>query len=267
MTDPFQNVDAAGPDFVVAFADAMDIRQSDPAMEALVSAYLDRLRFSPDGLTVEIGSGAGAVSRRIADRAAPGRVTGFEPSAGFIAEAEARKGDRPTLAFVKADGADLPLAEASADNAILHTVLTHVTDPAPIVGEAARVLKPGGRLVICDGDFSKGTLRNSRNDPLGACSDFFVEHFVTDAFIAGKLRSIVQAAGLSVLSFEVSPRVVTEAAGMIHWVAMTTAEMVARGEIRQPLADALVAEYNARAEAGTLYGFQAFVTLVAEKPA
>jgi len=40
MADPFQNVDAAGPEFIKMFADAMDARQSDPSMEAIVANYL-----------------------------------------------------------------------------------------------------------------------------------------------------------------------------------------------------------------------------------
>ena len=33
MADPFQNVDAAGAEFIKVLADSMDVRQSDPAME------------------------------------------------------------------------------------------------------------------------------------------------------------------------------------------------------------------------------------------
>ena len=54
--------------------------------------------------------------------------------------------------------------------------------------------------------------------------------------------------------------------GMRPWVLMTTKNMVEAGEIGQPLADALLAEYDRRRDAGTLYGYQAFVTLVATKP-
>ena len=41
--------------------------------------------------------------------------------------------------------------------------------------------------------------------------------------------------------------------------------MLGRGEIGQPLADALVAEYERRKGAGTLYGHQPFATLTATK--
>lgn len=44
----------------------------------------------------------------------------------------------------------LPLADHSADAAVLHQVLHYADDPAAAIGEAARVLRPGGRLMIAD---------------------------------------------------------------------------------------------------------------------
>ena len=43
MADPFQNVDAAGAEFIKIFADAMDARQDDPTMEQIVANYLSAL--------------------------------------------------------------------------------------------------------------------------------------------------------------------------------------------------------------------------------
>jgi ArsR family transcriptional regulator len=44
----------------------------------------------------------------------------------------------------------LPLADASADVVILHQVLHYAHAPAHAIAEAARVLAPGGRLLIVD---------------------------------------------------------------------------------------------------------------------
>ena len=154
MADPFQDVDAAGDAFISAFADSMDERQSDPTMEQIVSAYLSKVDFPEGSLTVEVGCGAGAVTRRIAAKASPERVVGFEPSAGFVREAKLRLTDQTNVAFEIAGGATLPLDDGSVDTLILHTVLTHVEDPVPLLNEAARVLKSGGSLIVCDADFA-----------------------------------------------------------------------------------------------------------------
>jgi len=266
MTDPFQNVDAAGTDFIKVFADAMDARQADPTMEAIVAHYLGQLAFGPDTLTIEVGAGAGAVSRRIAAAAAPGRVIGYEPSAGFVAEARSRAAGQSNLAFEQADGVSLPMADGTVDFVIMHTVLTHVTDPQALLAEAMRVLKPGGRLVVCDADFSKGSLAGFPNDPLDACARAFTSGFVTDAYLVSRVREMAASQGFQITDFRLKNRAILDNMQMLPWVSETCKQMVARGDIGQPLADALVGEYERRATAGSLFGFQVMATMIADKP-
>ena len=266
MADPFQDVDAAGADFIAAFADSMDARQADPVMEHIVAQYLDQMTFDAGSVTVEVGCGAGAVTRRIGARAAPEEVIGYEPSAGFVREATARLGDLANVRFAVADGAALPQDDASVDNLILHTVLTHVTDPTPILQEAARVLKPGGTLVVCDADFSKAALASAPNDPLDACAKLFVQEFVTDPHIVAKLRPLVKQAGFEVAAFALQSRTILDNAQMLPWVEETGKVLMARGEIGPELHAGLIAEYNRRAEAGQLYGYQVFATLIGRLP-
>jgi ubiquinone/menaquinone biosynthesis C-methylase UbiE len=266
MADPFQDVDAAGPAFIKMFADAMDVRQTDPTMERIVSDYLERLPLAADSITIEVGAGAGAVTRRIAASAHPAKVVGYEPSQGFVNEAIERSKKHANLSFTVADGAKLPIENSSVDAVIMHTVLTHVTHPESLLAEAFRVLKAGGSLVICDADFSKATFSSIPNDPLNICAQEFVREFVTDAFIVGKLRTLISAAGMEISSFDVTSRVVTTREQMLPWVEVTTQKMVERGDIGKELADALVAEHDRRAEAGSLYGYQAFATAIARKP-
>ena len=47
-----------------------------------------------------------------------------------------------------ADLLDIPVPDESVDGIICHQVLEHVTDPARVVGELYRVLRPGGRLLL-----------------------------------------------------------------------------------------------------------------------
>ena len=210
MADPFQDVDAAGKEFVSAFADSMDERQSDPTMEKIVSRYLGKLEFAEDSLTVEVGCGAGAVTRRIAERTKSGRVIGFEPSVGFVNEAKARVSGYDNVEFEVASGASLPLDDGSANILIMHTVLTHVENPATLLIEARRVLKSGGYLVVCDADFSKASLGNLPNDPLEACAKIFVKEFVTDPHLVAKLQGLATNAGFLVEDFSFQSRSVLD---------------------------------------------------------
>ena len=266
MADPFQDVDAAGEDFIQIFADSMDERQSDPTMERIVAEYLGQLEIDDDSILIEVGAGAGAVSRRIAKFAHPAQVIGYDSSVGFVEHAKARAAGYTNLSFAVADGAALPLADESVDNVVFHTVLTHVPQPELLIAEARRVLKPKGRLVICDMDFSKATLGNFAHDPLDACAKAFVREFVTDPFIAAKLRPLILAAGLELGKFDVQSRVVAASAQMMPWVMVTTKNMVERGDIGAPLAAALVDEYSRRIAQGRLYGYQAVAVAIAQKP-
>lgn len=266
MADPFQNVDAAGDEFISAFADSMDERQSDPTMEKIVSEYLGKLEFAQGSLTVEVGCGAGAVMRRIAEKASLGRVIGFEPSVGFVKEAKSRVGGYDNVEFEVADGASLPLSDGAVDNLIMHTVLTHVEDPVPLLTEAKRVLRSGGYLVVCDADFSKASLGNLPNDPLDACAKIFVNEFVTDPYAVAKLQRLASDAGFKVEEFNFQSRSVLDNDQMLPWVEETGKVLMKRGEIGEELHNGLVAEYRRRAQAGTLYGYQVFATLIARRP-
>jgi arsenite methyltransferase len=171
-----------------------------------------------------------------------------------------------TWPFLWATERGLDLEDGSADVSILHTVLSHVSGPDQLIAEAARILRPGGTLVICDADFSKAMMGVVPGDPLGSCAEAFVNGSVTDSWLTGKLKPLVSQIGLSITHFSVLNRVVTSGMGGMAWVRMSGARLVSEGVIGKPLADALEAEYLRRAEAGTLYCFLPFVTLIATKP-
>lgn len=266
MSDPFENVDAASPQMIDIIATALEARAEDADMLPVIDEYLGLLNVPEGGRIIDIGSGTGGITRRIADRFPAASVTGLEPSAALTQKAKELAGERPNLSFSVGDGAALDLEEASADIAILHTVLSHVSNPEPLIAEAVRILRPGGTLVICDADFSKAMMGVVPGDPLGSCAEAFVAGSVTDPWLAGKLKPLVGEAGLSVSHFSVLNRVVTSGMGALAWVRMSGTSLVADGVIGQPLADALEAEYVRRAEAGILYSFLPFATLMATKP-
>jgi SAM-dependent methyltransferase len=101
-----------------------------------------------DGLDVlEVGCGDGAWSVHAARAGA--RVTGLDRSGAALEAARRRAGDAGVaLAACRGDAGSLPFPAASFDLVLAITVLCFVDDPAGAVREMARVLRPGGRLVL-----------------------------------------------------------------------------------------------------------------------
>ncbi|MDX2561405.1 methyltransferase domain-containing protein [Streptomyces sp. TX20-6-3] len=113
----------------------------------------DVCRAPEDALVVDIGTGPGRLLLDIARRRPDLRPHGVDvaPSMTERARHNARAhgyGDRITLHTASADA--LPLADASADVIVSTLSMHHWADVPRAVTEMARVLRPGGRLVIYD---------------------------------------------------------------------------------------------------------------------
>lgn len=267
MADPYQDLSRANEDTLRLIVDVLERRATDPQMVAIIDAYLARLKIPEAGTIVDIGSGTGAVTRMIAERYPDVAVKGVEPAAKLVMEARRRGSALSNLTFLDGDGTRLELADNSVDVAILHTVLSHVTDPGALLAEAVRVARPGGQVVVCDADFSKMSLAAFEGDPLNACTEVFRQVFVTDPYLTAKLRPLAAYAGLEVDVFEVVNRLDLGGGGGLSWVQMASRHLTDRGIIGAEFADALHAEYERRSSAGTMYAVLPFVTLIGRKEA
>ncbi len=99
---------------------------------------------------VDIGTGTGRILALVADQVKQG--IGIDQSAEMLAVARAYL-EQENLKHVhvrKGDMYNMPFDDQSVDLATVHLVLHYSLDPAPVIKEAVRVLKPAGRLVIVD---------------------------------------------------------------------------------------------------------------------
>ncbi len=95
------------------------------------------------GRVLDVGCGEGQVARRLARQGS--WVVGVDPAWTQVVVAGARGGG-PHYLQGRAD--DLPVASGGFDGVVVCLVLEHVDDLAAAVSEIARVLAPGGRLVL-----------------------------------------------------------------------------------------------------------------------
>jgi SAM-dependent methyltransferase len=95
---------------------------------------------------VEIGCGAGRMTRAIARRAAS--VTALDIAPTMLELAQTENAQLENVEWLLGDGASLAgIADGSADVCLSHVVLQHIPDPQVTLGyvrEMGRVLKPGG---------------------------------------------------------------------------------------------------------------------------
>jgi malonyl-CoA O-methyltransferase len=97
---------------------------------------------------LEMGCGTGVNTEVLAGWAAS--TTAIDFSEGMLAEAR-RRVSAPSVTFRRHDlTRPLPFPDASFDTAVENLVLEHIRDVEALFHEAARVLRPGGVLLMCE---------------------------------------------------------------------------------------------------------------------
>lgn len=142
------------------------------------------------GDVVDIASGDGALAELLASRARS--VTCVDRSEPVIHAGRARLGAQANVRFVEGDMHALPLHDTCFDHALVMNALTYAEDPPRAMQEAARVLKPGGRLVA-------STL--ARHSFADAVAPYDHIHL---GFELETVRTMATAAGLAVNLLEIT---------------------------------------------------------------
>jgi len=126
-----------------SWADSYDEQQDNDTIaieEPVVRALLDGL---PPGPVLDAACGTGRHTAYLQD--AGREVVGVDSSPQMLARARKRL---PGVDLREGDLAELPLQSGAVSGAVCALALSHLTDMRPAIAEIARVLRPGGRLVL-----------------------------------------------------------------------------------------------------------------------
>ena len=99
----------------------------------------------PGEKILDIAAGTGTSSAAIAKKGAT--VTALDLSAGMLEVGRTR---HPEIEFVLGDAEALPFPDDTFDAVTISFGLRNVNDPIQALAEMVRVLKPGGRVVVCE---------------------------------------------------------------------------------------------------------------------
>lgn len=112
------------------------------------------LRLTPGQRVLDVGCGTGLLGAWVADHLGPdGEVIGLDPLPLRVVLA-ARKHPRFSVSVGRAEDLSA-FGDASFDAVYLNSVLHWIADQPKALGEARRVLKPGGRLAVNSADASR----------------------------------------------------------------------------------------------------------------
>jgi ArsR family transcriptional regulator len=131
-------------------ADWDEMRALDLPAQAVEAALLTLVPESGAGRLLDIGTGTGRVLELLAPRVS--QAVGVDASKAMLALARSRLA-RAGLTHCSVRLADmyrLQIVAGAFDIAVMQMVLHYAEDPPGVLAEAARVLRPGGRLIVID---------------------------------------------------------------------------------------------------------------------
>jgi ubiquinone/menaquinone biosynthesis C-methylase UbiE len=126
-----------------------------PMRDEVLTPMLDSLT---PGRALDAACGTGAVAQQLVARGHD--VVGIDISEAMLSRAEKAV---PDACFMPGDLTDLPLPDGDVDHVVCSLALTHLSDLRPFFAEAARVMRPGGRLLLLD---TRGHFIGSTRYPL-----------------------------------------------------------------------------------------------------
>ena len=157
MPDVFQFIDDIGPDKQAMVVRRLEDRAQMPRFAEIRENYFSKIGLPLAGRILEVGCGTGAVGRAIASRSGfIGTVVGSDLSAKLIEAAKdiTAKSGIKNIEYCQADGQGSGAHDGQYDLVLAHTVISHVADPVAFLREAIRLTRPGGQIIIHDGDYA-----------------------------------------------------------------------------------------------------------------
>ncbi|MGE0867582.1 MAG: class I SAM-dependent methyltransferase [Kofleriaceae bacterium] len=267
MTDVWTNFNDLDSQMQQRLAEVLETRGSASSQQAMRQAFLSQIEFPKRARVLDVGCGTGTLTRLLGRWPDVASVTGVDPATHLIDRARSLARGLDHVDFREAKGGSLPFDVPAFDVVTFDSVLSHIDDPERALGEALRVLRPGGQLGIFDGDYSTTTVAIGEHDPLQPCVDAMMASSVNDRWIVRRLPALVRRLGFEVIGLRSHGFVDdSDATYMLTVVDRGVEILRTAGRIADATAAALKAEARHRVERGSFFGHIAYASLTARRP-
>ncbi len=166
------------------------------AADTVEAVILDAVGDEPLGRVLDVGTGTGRMLQLLADRA--DRAVGLDTSHSMLSVARANLERAGVTAWElrQGDVHSPPLDAASFDLVVIHQVLHYLDDPTRAISEAARLVAPGGRLLVVDfAPHRHDFLRAAAHRRLGFTHQQLVDWFDQSGFDCPTITDVEPPAG------------------------------------------------------------------------
>jgi arsenite methyltransferase len=180
-------------DFNEAVAQQLEVLYGTRDVRRRRALVIDALAPSTRERIIDVGCGPGFYVADLLEVVGPeGSVVGVDMSPDMIALAKRRTAERANVALHEGDLSRLPASDGEFDAALCVQVMEYVDDPVTALAEIHRVLRPGGRLVVWDVDWSTLSWHSSDEQRMRRVLSIWDQHLAHPALprtLGAALRS------------------------------------------------------------------------------
>jgi ubiquinone/menaquinone biosynthesis C-methylase UbiE len=254
---------------LAALVTLLDLQAQTPSVQRLQAWALDSVAPEPGETAVDVGSGTGGAVCALAELVGQnGRAVGVEPNGRLRELAEARAAAAGSSAsFVDGDALHLPFDDSSVDIVRSERVLQHLDRPDLAVHEMARILRPGGRVVILDSDWGS-VISHPVDRGIARRLNEATWERMTNPFSARQLPGLMVTAGLDV-DWDIGSQALVmppERLARFPMVGANADAAVEAGRITAGERDAFMSELREAADAGVSFFAVTMFSVTARKP-
>ena len=269
--DPYSVTDKMDDVTLDAIVKRLEARGKHPFFIKCLGEYLGSMDIDNSNHVLDMGCGTGVATRAVASRQGfSGKIKGIDLSPYLASTAEQLASDEGLsehVEFQSGDTKNLDISNAEYDAVIAHTLVSHVGNPADILKEAVRVVKPGGLIGVFDGDYASMTFGNADTTKARELDEIIIGAMVTSPYAMRQMPRIFQEAGLEIVAC--FPYILAEVGKMDFWkpgIESLRILLPKSGAMTEAQANNFADSLIKDSEAGVFFGASNFYAYIGRRP-